>query len=138
MGPTLPPPHSLFAEAQKSNFHTRKSSFKQKELFDDFFLVLASGRTTEKMKQKKKMKKRKRGKKEKQMKRKNGKTNKQKEKRKRKRKWKKWRKNESGSHLFGECTLPRSTEQLSCVGDGCVDTCLCASPRCWGISRFST
>ena len=43
-------PNSMSTEAQKSNFHKRKSSFLQKFLFDDFSLVLAC---TEKRKKEK-------------------------------------------------------------------------------------
>ena len=42
----LSQPLLLYTEAQKSNFHKRKSSFLQWELLDDFFWVLASARTT--------------------------------------------------------------------------------------------
>ena len=38
---SFPYHHPMSTEAQKSNFHKRKSSFLQYELFDDFFSVLS-------------------------------------------------------------------------------------------------
>ena len=49
-------PLSLFSKARKSNFHKRKSSFLQKELFAYLFPVLAPAGATEKNRQKKKKK----------------------------------------------------------------------------------
>ena len=44
---------TLVSTEAQNFFHKSKTSFLQKELFNDFFLVLATARTTEKWKKKK-------------------------------------------------------------------------------------